>query len=106
MTRRWCVEIGCPEYARSGSSRCEVHAAARDRERGRERPNAARRGYDGSWQQVARGVLQERPTCERCGGVATVVHHRRPIREGGARLDPANLEALCRACHGRAHAAR
>ena len=35
-------------------------------------------------------------TCPRCG-------HAVPIRDGGERLDMANLRSLCRGCHNRKH---
>lgn len=37
--------------------------------------------------------------------VATMVHHIRPLREGGTN-DEENLMALCNACHSRLHARR
>ena len=38
--------------------------------------------------------------CERCGAPATEAHHKREVEELLALiLDPANGEALCKACH-------
>ena len=39
--------------------------------------------------------------CERCGREAKTldVHHRIPLKDGGAPYDPDNLEVLCRPCH-------
>lgn len=44
--------------------------------------------------------------CAHCATIgrvepATEVDHVVPIRRGGARLDPANLQALCKRCHSR-----
>ena len=34
---------------------------------------------------------------------ARLVHHVKPLSEGGAALDPANLTSLCADCHREAH---
>ena len=34
---------------------------------------------------------------------ARLVHHVKPLSEGGAALDPANLVSLCAECHRSAH---
>jgi 5-methylcytosine-specific restriction protein A len=52
--------------------------------------------------------LREHPLCEMCerkGWVvpATMVHHVKPIKQGGAVLDMENLMALCRRCHDKIH---
>jgi hypothetical protein len=45
-------------------------------------------------------LLAERPWCERCGNrESTVVHHRRTLKQGGARICTRNCRALCRWCH-------
>ena len=44
--------------------------------------------------------------CERCGGLATEVHHKEPIQTPNGwerRLDYDNLEALCVDCHNYRH---
>jgi 5-methylcytosine-specific restriction enzyme A len=33
------------------------------------------------------------------------VHHKKKLRDGGARLDPANFRALCKSCHSKRTAA-
>ena len=48
--------------------------------------------------------------CERCAKdgrrvPAELVHHLKPIREGGKPFDAENLEAICFACHGLKHVA-
>lgn len=71
-----------------------------------DRPSASARGYDSTWRKVRDAVLARRPLCVRCeraGRVtpATCVDHIIPIAAGGARLDDANLQPLCDACHAR-----
>lgn len=45
------------------------------------------------------------PLCERCGVVATEVHHIVPMSAGGHPSAFTNLESLCSPCH-RAHHSR
>jgi hypothetical protein len=54
-----------------------------------------------NWQQIAAQQLARQPLCEACPTVvpATLVDHIIPIKAGGAKRDPANLQSLCRNCH-------
>ncbi len=65
------------------------------------RESAARRGYDRTWQRLRLLVLRGEPLCRQCGKAASQVDHITPIRKGGARLDPVNLQPLCHSCHSR-----
>lgn len=65
------------------------------------------------WQAVRRQVLERDgylcQVCKRAGRVtpADTVHHITPVRvDYSKRLDPANLEAICRACHNAEHTER
>ena len=44
-------------------------------------------------------ILRRSPLCVKCGQGASQVDHIVPIRKGGARLDPDNLQPLCHSCH-------
>lgn len=60
------------------------------------------RGYGKDWGKVRLMVLaRDRQTCQKCGGLATVVDHITPIAKGGARLATFNLQSLCVYCHNR-----
>lgn len=53
---------------------------------------------------VARSQVRGHPSCERCGAAQPEqIHHRKPRRLGGTRdpqaNQPANLVAICAACH-------
>ena len=62
------------------------------------------------WQKVRLEVLVRAGwLCESCRDagftqVAALVHHRLPIKAGGAAFDMQNLQALCRNCHESEHA--
>ena len=89
-----CAEPGCPEPA-SYRGRCPSHSRQRERT---THPNRAI--YNSAkWKYTRRRKLFDVPLCERCGALATEVHHRH-----GVRVDPwsmAGLESLCHPCHSR-----
>ena len=73
------------------------------------------RFYQGREWRRASYACRERAgwLCERCKPLtvaAALAHHIKPVSEGGDKLDPANLEALCFDCHetihGRVHPER
>ena len=75
------------------------------RELDRQRPSAARRGYDGRWRRARSRYLAEHPWCVRClveGRLtpATVVDHVEPHR-GDERLfwDQDQWQGLCKQHH-------
>lgn len=97
------MEPHCPVLVTEGV-RCPKHARLHeDRDRQR-RGSAAERGYDREWQAARDAYAKVHPWCERHlrRGVrrrTQIVDHRHPVKQGGARLDPANFEAQCRSCH-------
>lgn len=74
-----------------------------------------RKSYDSfyhsrEWQAVRRQVLDRDnylcQVCKRAGRItpATTVHHIVPVRaDWTRRLDPANLETICKTCHNAEH---
>jgi 5-methylcytosine-specific restriction endonuclease McrA len=70
------------------------------------RGSSASRGYDGTWRRLRAAHLTGYPLCvfcEQAGRVtlAAVVDHVIPFRgrEDPLRLDPRNLQSLCKTCH-------
>lgn len=65
------------------------------------------RGYDSTWEKVARLKVSNNPLCEQCEreGKLTptrMVHHKIPVDiRPDLRLDPGNLESLCYSCHAK-----
>lgn len=94
---RWCARC-----SRAHSGACPALIAGR---RGQQRPadnrpDSTARGYDATWERLSRMIRRERPICEHCGvAPSRMVDHIVPLRAGGARLDLANLQALCLPCH-------
>ena len=62
-----------------------------------------------AWYRCKEGYLKSQGyICERCGDVASVVHHKRYITPQNIQnpeitLNFDNLEALCAACHNQEH---
>ena len=92
---------------------CDSHRALVHRDYGR-----MRRSFDkevgfyqsSNWRRLRANFLRLHPLCRACADrgqtvVAEVVDHVLPIKDGGARLDTANLQALCVSCHNRKTAA-
>ena len=86
---------------------CDTHRSAVHRDYGR-----ARRSFDAQlgfyqsaqWRAVRAAFLRQHPLCCACevrGRVvpAVVVDHVVPIKQGGARFDPENLQSLCVSDH-------
>lgn len=93
-----CIEPRCPNLTQG--TRCEEHAAERERELEARRPSAHERGYDRRHREWREKVLERDPWCQMCGNApATVADHIVPIREGGARFDLGNGQGLCEPCH-------
>jgi 5-methylcytosine-specific restriction protein A len=85
---------------------CEKHKRQNNRQRAKG--NFRERGYTTSWDKVKAMKKRRDPLCEPClkeGWLVPVhiVHHIKPVEEGGAMLDMDNLMSVCRTCHGKLH---
>lgn len=67
---------------------------------------ASKRGYDRKWRQLRQSYIAEHPLCQHCEkrGMTTPATEVDHIIEFGGiddplRLDPDNLQSLCRRCH-------
>ena len=85
LAMRLCSEAGCASAAVS-RGRCRAHAREADR---RHHPGEHRKVYSRKrWAMARRRQIVREPMCERCGRLATDVHHRVDLRDGG---DPYSL---------------
>lgn len=117
-TRLPCKKFGCPTLVMPGQGGfCPAHTRAklpradyRFKSRSRAAQNQMRRAdpIDGPldrfystarWQRVRNWHLASNPLCIKCGQLGQIVDHILPRRDGGAELDPDNLQTLCRQCH-------
>lgn len=67
------------------------------------RPDRHQRGYDSDWYRLRRVHLETHPGCVVCGSTEGVdVDHKVSIKDRpDRRLDPSNLQTLCRLHHNR-----
>ncbi|PTX01830.1 HNH endonuclease [Pararhodobacter aggregans] len=93
---------GCGFVVPHGT-RCACEAlrdAARKARFDKGRPSAAARGLGADWRRLRAEHLKKHPWCRRCGAKASDVDHIVPRRIAPERrLDPSNLQSLCKACH-------
>ena len=99
-----CDELASGRYCPEHTILYEQQAVAADREYDRDRGNSSDRGYDYRWREVRIRFMRVHPICQRCAGrgrttAASLVHHIKPINEGGARYETKNLMSLCNDCH-------
>ena len=106
--KRPCRMTGCPNLTDRKSCYCEAHEKVMQRHY-----DQFTRGYDqherygSAWRRIRDRHLAGHPLCEQCKErgryvLATLVHHIRPISEGGTH-DESNLMSLCVSCHERIH---
>lgn len=71
----------------------------------RAAPKAALPFYQtAEWKALAAAIVAQRGRrCQGCGrtGCRVFADHVTELRDGGAKLDPRNIELLCGGCHGR-----
>ena len=107
---RLCLSPGCANMA-DYRGRCYLHSKENDRTIDR----AGRAVYSRKqWKHAREAKLRATSICERCRAeyeagmigeaeqrLATEVHHRVPIADGGPEYAQENLEVLCKPHHSR-----
>jgi len=103
--KRPCRQVGCPALLDRGGY-CEAHKRDEYRRQDRFRGSSSSRGYDRNWRKLRDAYIRAHPLCEiktNCFAgpvLASEVDHRIPIVDRpDLRLDPANLQSACKACH-------
>lgn len=102
--KRPCAKPGCPNLVKSGY--CDEHR--REKWRNDERPSSTRRGYDTDWSKFRKWYLARHPFCTMCERegrtkTADMIHHVKPLAEGGAKFDENNLQSICSYHHRKLH---
>ena len=104
---RPCKEFGCKRLVKRGY--CELHIKKHhDRYKesnsnyDRMRLSSRQRGYDTAWHKFRSYYLRLNPICVRCGAIATLIHHIKPLPTG-EKYEHSNLQALCIKCHNKIH---
>ena len=98
MVLRPCLERGCPRL--STGSRCHEHGRQHQRARDfARRDDPMRQLYrSAAWRRLSEQARQEQPWCSvpGCGFTDLTADHIVSPVDGGAPLDPANVQVLCR----------
>lgn len=104
-TRVPCGWPGCAALVAPGTGHCILHRKERwSRQNYRRRTDPVEAKLDRfystrTWQRCRMMYIRAHPVCVGCGQPATEVDHVVPRRDGGASLDPNNLQSLCKSCH-------
>lgn len=98
--RRVCIggRGACSDggWAVPGASRCSKHLGGSNwAAYAAKFPERYRFYQSGGWRAAREAQLRREPNCRVCGRPAVVADHIRPRAEGGADLDPSNLQSLC-----------
>jgi len=109
--KRPCSHPKCPALVSEGRF-CPQHTTEHNRSVKRSRTDKEENKFYASveWKRLRKYKLTLNPLCERCereGGIvlATIVHHKAPLKSGGDWLPTVDeLESLCLSCHSREHA--
>lgn len=101
-----CAWPGCTEL--SMQHYCDRHQLQRDQEQDAKYIRDKDSSYDAQWQRLRLSYLSKHPLCQACEDKglivpAVLVHHIKPIKDGGAVLEERNLKALCNSCHEEIH---
>lgn len=57
--------------------------------------------YEQRWKDLRRAHMRREKRCRKCGAAGVICDHVRPHKGDEALFyDPANLQTLCRRCHG------
>jgi len=101
--KRPCAQPGCKELVEKG--KCPAHKRQEYQQEDRFRGSRHDRGYDAIWTKLRLTVLErDYYLCQPCAraGVhmpGSEVDHVLPKEDGGTD-DEANLQTICRRCHG------
>ncbi len=106
--KRPCRYSGCPKLTDHKSGYCADH-----RKMMQQHYDHFARGYDNhkrydeNWRRIRNRYIASHSLCERCQSQgrfaeAKLVHHIKPLAEGGTH-EESNLQSLCVSCHEKIH---
>lgn len=104
--RRYCTAPGCNNLISLSDWYCEEHKNYKQKRYDSKRESSTKRGYGSQWRKVRAEYVKQHPICELCEKIGitkevAVVHHKIPVKDGGAWFDFDNLQSLCAECHNR-----
>jgi len=97
-----CYHHGCPALVQPPERYCQAHKSDRfGSDRQQYHADLGNFYQSARWRKTRLMVLRRDPVCQvlGCNQPSEVVDHIVPISEGGDKLDPDNLQGLCKPCH-------
>lgn len=104
--KRACRYNRCPNLTDDQSGYCDKHKAQVHVDYRNTRTDIDEQKFyrTQAWRNASLQHRKEHPICQECKVRPSVlVHHIKPVREGGERFAKSNLQAVCRSCQGVAH---
>jgi len=96
-----CNYPGCKKKIKGGDTYCTKHSKLLKKRYEKTRETATQRGYTTRiWRKIRNKKLNTDSQCERCSGIATLVHHKDHNPKNN---EWSNLESLCNKCHDKEH---
>ncbi len=88
---------------------CEKHKKQERKRSDEQRGSYRERGYTTQYDKFRAWWVNQQPLCQPCSKEGRVVpmeilHHIKPIAEGGDLLSADNALSVCRKCHAKIHA--
>lgn len=82
---------------------CEGGRCSRHPRKVWEKPSGRNAFYDSpEWRKARKATIKRDPICKECKQAkSTHADHKTAMRDGGAPLDPKNLQGVCHTCHAR-----
>ena len=101
-SKTYCAHYPCKNLVEVGQSYCQDHKPAKPKDDYR----SDKFYHSRLWTKCSRWYRADHPLCESCleAGIikpTDLVDHIRPIKDGGDKLNPKNMQSLCHACHNR-----
>jgi len=101
--KRICRSLGCGNSTDNADGYCQActDAGRNDTVEKRRRKETDPFYLSPEWRRYRDWWIMLHPLCVFCGRPGQMVDHIKPIRDGGAKLDPENTQTSCYRCHGR-----
>jgi 5-methylcytosine-specific restriction enzyme A len=102
--KRPCRQPGCPAVTHQGY--CDRHRRQHHQQYRQSRTDKPEQAFYRSraWREASEQYRRAHPMCEVCKTkLSALVHHVKPIKAGGAPMDPSNWQAVCRSCQAKVH---
>lgn len=101
--KRVCRVHGCGNVTDRSDGYCDMcyQSGKDDAAEARRRKQTDPFYYSTEWRRYQKWWFMLNPLCVQCSSPGQMVDHKKPIKDGGARLDPINTQTMCFRCHNK-----